>query len=172
MHQGTMDMKSKRIAGILVLVLLIILGYGLFHEITWQTKFKAPASNWHSDKQVEDYFVEKLKISEENAATTANLGIEFRVNKDATLDAVLGNMTYYGLARDKRALLYALEHTDDTVLGKENVLHVGSGTIDTNASYYLTKHMTAWELADILLNKPNYWDFDQYNYLFMPHKPE
>lgn len=139
---------------------------------SWNTKFKAPSSDWYSDKQVEDYFIEKLKMPDDLAIQAANLGIEFRVSNNTTLESILGNLTYYGLARDKTTLKYALEHSTDTVLGKDGAITAGSNTIDTNASYYLTNHMTAWELADILLNKPHYWDFDEYSYLFMPHKPE
>jgi hypothetical protein len=29
--------------------------------------------------------------------------------------------------------------------------------------------MSAWEMADTLLNKPEYFAFDEYGYLFMPY---
>ena len=43
------------------------------------------------------------------------------------------------------------------------------GTIDTNAEYRISENMSAWELADLLLNKPaGHFSFDEYNYFFMP----
>lgn len=163
--------NEKMIIGLAAITIIAFGGWAAWHK-TWQEKFKAPSSDWQSEKQVEDYFVEKLKMPDETAMSAANLGIEFRISKDATLDAIIGNLTYYGLARDKDALKYALEQTKDTTPGKPDALHVGNNTLDTDASYYLTKNMTVWQLADTLLNKPYYWDFDQYNYIFMPYKPE
>lgn len=164
-------MKKK-----IIIITLIIIIAGIAGCLIWKKqqddKFKAPGTTWQSDKEVEDYFVEKLKIDPANASLAANLGIDFRISKNSTLDAVIGNLTYYGLAKDRSALEYALKHTEDTVLGKEEALKVGERTIDVEASYNLSKNMTAWELADTLLNKPKYWDYDQYSYIFMPRKPE
>ncbi|OQB04427.1 MAG: hypothetical protein BWY19_01198 [bacterium ADurb.Bin212] len=154
-------------------IILIIALAGLIYKMNWDSKFKAPNSSWVSEKEVSDYFIEKLNMSPEEAKRGSSTGVTFRVRKDTTIDSIINNLTYYGLAKDKEALKYALEHTKDSTPGKENAIIIGEGSIDINANYVLSKNMTAWEVADTLLNKPDHWDFvEPYSYIFMPIKPE
>jgi hypothetical protein len=154
------------------LVILAVLSVGIILRINWNNKFNAPGSSGSSDKQVEDYFVEKLGMSPEEAKTGTNNGITFRVSKDTTIDSIINNLTYYGLAKDKETLKYALEKTKDNTPGKDGAIKIEDGSIDISASYTLSKNMTAWEIADTLLNKPKYWDFaEPYSYIFMPTNP-
>jgi hypothetical protein len=94
--------------------------------------------------------------------------VMFRVRETMTLDGLLGNLEHYGFVRDKEALRYALEHTTDTQVGKANPIMVGGNTISTWSYYRISEDMTAWEIAEELLNHPTYFSFDEYNYMFMP----
>ena len=67
--------------------------------------------------------------------------------------AVVGDLHYYGFIKDEGAFKYALEHTKDNTPGKENALTIGSNTIDRKARYKISQSMTAWQMADILLNQ-------------------
>lgn len=138
-----------------------------------EESFQAPGKDWPSEKKVEDYFVEHLRMSPEEAkAIRSKPGVDgkvmLRLREGTTLEALLSNLEYYGLVRDKETLRYALEHSTDTVPGHANALKVGDNTIDVWAYYRISENMTALEVADELLNKPTYFGFDEYNYLFMP----
>lgn len=133
--------------------------------------FSAPTRAYNSPKKVEDYFVSNLRMTAEDLKQHENREkVSFYVTKDSTLEAITGNLTYYGLARNEKALKYALEHTEDKNGGKENAIKTEStGTIDINAFYTISENMTAWELADTLLNKPNFYgSHGDYGYMFMP----
>lgn len=135
--------------------------------------FEAPGRDWSSEKKVEDYFISNLHMSPEEASQIRSKpGVDgkvmLRIRENTTLEALVSNLEYYGLVRDKEALRYALEHSDDTVPGHANPIMVGNNTIDIWASYRISEDMTAWEIADELLNKPSYFGFDAYNYMFMP----
>lgn len=174
-------MKNKKVIIILVLALVIIIAvFGIkiyFASLIPQENFKAPGQTWQSSKRVEDYFVEHMRVSQGESVEMAKNGVEFRVSKGTTLKGIVSNLTYYGLVRDEKALVYALENTKDTTPGRSEGIKVStSGTIDIEATYEFDKNMNTWEVANILLNKPFYWDDStRYDYLFMlgdPHGPK
>lgn len=136
---------------------------------------KAPGRSFQSSKNVEDYFVEKLRMSPEEAINTrspskGNDGnVSLRLSDNTTLEALVSNLHTYGFIRDEKAFLYALKNTKDTIPGKTNAIKVGkTGTIDVGSYYKISEDMDAWQLADVLLNKPTYLAFDEYGYMFMP----
>lgn len=133
--------------------------------------FKAPGKSWPSSKKVEDYLVEKLRFTQSDLERQKQSEtVDFRPGKGSTLDAIISNLNYYGFIRSEKALRYALESTKDTTQGNPGSLPVGkNGSIDIVASYRISENMTAWEIADILLNKSHYFGpNDEYNYMFMP----
>ena len=111
----------------LVLFIVILSLSALVWYKNWQSKFDAPRQN------------------------TQLIG--FTIRKDTTLMAVIGDLHYYGFIKDEGAFKYALEHTKDNTSGKENALTIGSNTIDREARYKISQSMTAWQIADILLNQ-------------------
>lgn len=138
-----------------------------------EESFEAPGRDWPSEKKVEDYFIEHLRMTPQEAGEVrvkpGNDGkVMLRLREHPTLEGLLGNLEYYGFVKDKETLLYALEHTEDTVPGHADPVIVGDNTIDIWASYRISEDMTAWEIADELLNNPSYFGFDAYNYMFMP----
>lgn len=124
--------------------------------------------NRNEGKEVEDYFIDKLNIKPEEAKKLADEGVSFYITSKTTLDTVISNLHYYGLVKDDKALKEALEKTKDTVPGHEDALKIGGGTVDINAYYGLKKGLTAWQVADVLLNHPVYLRGNDYNYMFMP----
>lgn len=162
------------IIGILVFVVAIIGVLLSFSRLSFQISqddFKAPGRNWPSSKKVEDYFIERLRMTPEDLKLHKDrTTVDFRLSKETTLDGIVGNLHYYGFIRSEKALRYALEHTEDKTAGHEGAIKVGkNGTIDINASYRISEDMSAWEIADTLLNKSHYYgEGDPYNYLFMP----
>lgn len=177
-------LKNKRTLYLLlpVAIFLVLVGYLLWKpnaplsEIVSkpsEESFQAPGKDWDSDKKVEDYFVENLDMSDEEAnkarKPSSDGKIMLRVRETTTLDGLLSNLEYYGFVRDQEALRYALEHTEDTQEGKANPIMVGDDkTISTWSYYKISEDMTAWEIADELLNHPTYFGFDEYNKTFMP----
>lgn len=154
-----------------ILLFLLSVGFFVTREPN-QDSFKAPGRSWNSPKKVEDYFVETMHMPPEEARTIRFRGngtIDLRIGANTTLQGLVGNLAYYGFIRDEKTFLYALEHTTDTT-SSQNAINVGkTGTIDRNAEYRISEDMTAWELADILLNKPaGHFSYDEYNYFFMP----
>lgn len=165
--------EHKKIAFILTFVILVATLF-VFTNKPSQENFDAPGKDWQSSKKVEDYFMEKLRMSAQEATeirtkTGSDGRVNLRVNNNTTLEAVVSNLYYYGFIKDKDAFLYALENTKDTT-PNENSIKVGkTGTIDTNAEFRISENMTAWEIAYTLLNKPSgHFSFDEYNYFFMP----
>lgn len=124
--------------------------------------------NRSQGKEIEDYFIDKLNMNPTEAKQFADQGVSFYVTGGTTLNAIISNLHYYGLVRDEKAFREALEKTKDTLPGKENAIKVGSNTIDVNAYYGLKKGLTAWQVADVLLNYPTYLRGNEYNYMFMP----
>jgi hypothetical protein len=108
------------------LVVIVVAVSFLWYK-KWQSKFDAPRQNTQS--------------------------IGFTIKKDTTLMAVVGDLHYYGFIKDEDAFKYALEHTQDNTPGKENALTIGSNTIDREAIYKISQSMTAWQIADVLLNQ-------------------
>lgn len=173
-------MKVKKLPKFIyfVIPLVIIIGVTVFlltnragidNEL-----FLAPGRDYPSKKRVEDYFVERLRMSPQEAVEvrsnpSSDGRVTLRLRESTTLEGLLGNLEYYGFIRDKEALRYALEHTTDNVEGSTNTLKVGeTNTIDTWATYRISEEMSAWEIADELLNKPTHFEFDEYGYMFMP----
>jgi len=79
--------------------------------------------------------------------------INFTIGKNFTLDAVVSDLKYFDFIKDEAAFRYALEHSVDNTPGNENSLRIGNNTIDREARYTISQSMTAWEIADILLNQ-------------------
>lgn len=121
------QVSINRIYKPLVAILMILGLISLYLYKNWQSKFEAPRQN------------------------TQLIG--YTIRKDTTLVAVVGDLHYYGFIKDEGALKYALEHTKDNTSGKENALTIGSNTVDREAQYKISQSMTAWQIADTLLNQ-------------------
>lgn len=122
-----------------------------------------------SRKTVEDYFIEHMRVSSEEAKTMASNGVMLRLSPNSTLQGVVGNLYYYGFIDDEVKFEKLLETTTDSTSGKENSIKAGKNTIDINSNYYLNYSMSDKEIADTLLNKAKFEpSFTRYDYLFMP----
>lgn len=167
---------SKRVVfiGAGIAIVALIVGF-IFLKKPNQESFQAPGRAWNSPKKVEDYFVETLHMPPEEAREIRSRGkgndgtVDLRIGETATLQALVGNLAYYGFVREEKTFQYALEHTADTT-PSENAIVVGkNGSIDRNAEYRISEDMSAWEIANILLNKPaGHFSYDEYRYFFMP----
>lgn len=163
----------KKISMIAFIALIVGAGYFYFSKPN-KENFKAPGKNWESAKIVEDYFIEHLHMPVAEAEQIRSKPgvdgtVDLRISTEVTLDALIGNLFYYGFVRDENAFRHALEHTKDTTPSDKAIKVGKDGTIDTNAEYRISENMSAWELADLLLNKPaGHFPFDEYNYFFMP----
>ncbi len=161
--------------GITALILIgLVIGFVVFRKPS-AASFEAPRRTWASPKKVESYFVETMHMSPDEAKEIRWRGVgndgtvDLRIGEDTTLQALVGNLTYYGFVRDEKTLLYALEHTTDTTPNGNAIAVSKTGSIDKNAEYRISEDMTAWKLADILLNKPaGHFAYDEYRYFFMP----
>lgn len=163
--------KILPVVGVLTIVGLGLVIYQKQINTIPETDFIAPGKSWQSPKKVEDYFVEKLRFTQSDLERQKQSEtVDFRPGKDSTLEAIISNLHYYGFVRSETALKYALEHTADTTKGNSGALSVGkNGSIDIMASYRISENMTAWEMADTLLNKSHYFGpSDEYGYMFMP----
>lgn len=128
--------------------------------------------NLESRKTVEDYFVENMHASREEAKEIAKDGVILRVSKDTTLMGIVGNLYYYDFIDNEDSFNKLLEATSDTTPGREEAIKAGNNTIDTQTSYYLNYNMTDEQIADTLLNKGQFEpNFTRYNYLLMPSGP-
>lgn len=170
-------MKNKKLTNILIGVFcLFIVSVSVFFIYKEKTKipdqnFLAPGKSWQSTKKVDDYFTEKLYFTQSDfERQKQSETVDFRPGKGSTLEAIVSNLKYYGFIRSEKALMYALENTNDITQGNQGSLSVGkNGSIDIVASYRISENMTAWEIADILLNKSHYFGpNDEYGYMFMP----
>lgn len=156
--------------------ILLVIGIVSFYLLSKPNKenFEAPGKNWNSPKKVEDYFIERLRMTPQEASEIRSKPgvdgkVNLRINTNVTLEGLVGNLYYYGFVKDEDTLRYALEHTKDTTSSNKAIKVGKEGTIDTNAEYRVSEEMSAWEIADILLNKPTgHFPFDEYNYFFMP----
>jgi len=71
--------------------------------------------------------------------------------------------------RREKSFRYALGHTKDVTSSDNAIIVDKNRTIDKNAEYRISEDMDAWQIADILLNRPSgHFAFDEYNYFFMP----
>jgi len=161
---------------VLVILLLLTLGVLVYFKLTKPDtdSFKAPGRSWNSEKKVEDYFIERLRMSQKEASEIRfRPGVDglvnLRINDKTTLNALIGNLYYYGFIRDEESFKYALTHTKDTTPSDKAIMVDKERSIDTNAEYRISENMDAWQIADILLNKPSgHFPFDEYGYFFMP----
>lgn len=161
---------------IVILIAFLILGLSGYYFINKPSEesLMAPGKEWESAKKVEGYFIERLHMPVAEAEQIRSKPgvdgkVNLRINTNVTLDALIGNLYYYGFIRDKKAFRYALDHTKDTTPSDKAIKVGNNGTIDTNAEYRISENMSSWELADTLLNKPDsHFSFDEYGYFFMP----
>lgn len=122
----TKQSQSNRFPLLLVSVLVIFGLVSILWYKNWQSKFEAPRQN--------------------------SQPIEFTISKDKTLVAVIGDLHYYGFIKDESSFEYALENSKDNTPGNSNSLRVGNNTINREARYIISQSMTAWQIADVLLN--------------------
>lgn len=157
-----------------VLVVIGILAFFLTEKTPNMENFKAPGRSWSSPKKVEDYFIERLHMTPQEASEIRSKPgvdgmVDLRISDKTTLDALIGNLAYYGFVRDEKSLRYAIEHTKDVTPSEKAIVVDKNRTIDTNAEYRISENMDAWQIADILLNRPSgHFPFDEYGYFFMP----
>lgn len=170
-----MGMKRWLIVPIVLIVIAIGSTFVFKNQKPSADLFKAPGKDFQSAKKVENYFTDTMHMTSADAANVRSIAkgydgkISFRLTDKTTLQAIVSNLHYYGFIRDEKAFMYALENTKDTVPGKSNAIKVGkAGTIDVGAYYRISEDMDAWQIADELLNKPTYFAYDEYNYMFMP----
>ncbi len=167
-----MKSRTKRLAEIITIaiaLLLVVAGSYAYFSYR-QGRFNPPdLLNRTQGKEVEDYFIEKMGMTAEEAKENAKNGFSFYVTNNTTLDGIIRNLYYYGIVKNEKAFREALEQTKDTKPGREGAIKVGkNGTIDISAYYGLKEGLTAWEVASVLLNQPTYLQGTTYNYLFMP----
>ncbi len=176
MLEKQVNMKNSRQKSIkyyllygLAILIVATVSFQMFRPKIDQSKFQAVDKSTWDGKTVADYFIERLRMTPEEAQDAEELGASFYVTENMTLDALVSNLHYYGFVRDEQALRYALENSEDTNLGEENAIKVGRNTIDRGV-YGLGTKMTTWEVARILLNYPQEVKTD-YGYMFMPGGP-
>lgn len=124
--------KKLPIITLIVVALVLLAGVAVYFTKSRQSKFEAPR---------------------QEAPT-----IQYRIGKEATLMGVISNLYYYGFIKDEDAFKYALGHARDATPGQEGAIRVGNNTIDTQTTYEISQTMSAWELADVLLNKGRFDD--------------
>lgn len=156
--------KSWIIIGVILLVSLLAGVSFLLNKPLPPTKEELT-----SRKSVEDYFIEHMRVSAEEAKTMASDGVMLRLSPNSTLQGIIGNLYYYGFIDDEAKFEKLLETSTDSTPGKEDSIKAGKNTIDVNSNYYLDYSMSDEEIAGTLLNQAKFEaDFTQYNYLFMP----
>ncbi|MFH1971222.1 MAG: hypothetical protein ABIJ05_02460 [Patescibacteria group bacterium] len=160
--------KNVLIIVSLILVAILATGYYFLNKPLPPTQ-----EELSSRKTVEDYFIEHMNVSPEEAKLMASDGVMLRLSPNSTLQGVIGNLYHYGFIDDEAKFEKLLETSVDSTPGKEGSIKSGSNTIDVNSNYYLNYSMTDEEIADTLLNKAKFEpNFTQYNYLFMPSGPD
>jgi hypothetical protein len=169
MRKANKTYSKSIVIGVLV-VLVITAGVWFLQPKVDSAKFEEVDLTTREGKTVANYFMEKLRMSPGEAREAAKAGTSFYVSDAMTLDALVSNLQYYGIVRDEEALISALEDTKDNVPGDEDAIKIGENSID-RGYYLLGPDMTAWEVADTLLNDPKEPKVD-YGYMFMPGKPE
>jgi len=160
--------KNVLVIGLLVLVGTLATGYFFLNKPLPPTQEELA-----SRKTVEDYFIEHMRVSTDEAKTMASDGVILRLSESSTLQGVVGNLYYHRFIDDEARFVKLLQTSTDSAPGKENSIKVGNNTIDVNSNYYLNYNITDEEIADTLLNKAKFEpNFTQYNYLFMPGGPQ
>lgn len=56
--------------------------------------------------------------------------------------------------------MFALKYSRDKKSGGENSITIGKNTIDREAKYLISQNMSAWQLAEILLNQGEFSSCD------------
>lgn len=166
----------KVIFGLLVVVIIInVLKTSKSPDLAkpGDSLFLAPGRDWRSQSKVEDYFVAHEHMTMADALKVRSYAgsdgkITFRLLKNATLQTLSSDLEQYGFVRSNEALMYALDNSPDNLPGHQEALKIGKNTVDIWASYRISENMTAWEIADQLLNHPNYFAYDETGYLFTP----
>lgn len=125
--------KSKSLFYLFGVLIAIGLGLLVWHK-NWQSKFDAPRQNTQT--------------------------VQFTIGKNFTLDAVVGDLKYFDFIKNESAFKYALERSKDTTMGNDNSLKIGINTINREAVYTISQSMTAWELANVLVNQGNHISCD------------
>lgn len=163
--------SNNKILLIVIFTALILVGGYLFFQN--KSTLKTQENGSGSRKNIEQYFIETMNVTPENAKEMASNGVDLRVSDNTTLQGIVGNLYYYGfIDRNEDEFIELLESTKDVTPGKEKAVKVGNNDIDINASYYVNKSMTDEEVAVTLINKPRFSEnFKNYNYLFMPSAP-
>jgi len=125
-----------------------------------------------SRKSVEDYFMEHMRVSAEEAKSMASNGVMLRLSPSSTLQGVVGNLYYYRFVDDEAKFEKLLKTSTDSTPGNKDSIKAGENTVDVNSNYYLNYSMSDENIANTLLNKAKFEpSFTQYNYLFMPSDP-
>ena len=159
--------KNGIIIGALSLVGILVAGYFFLNKPLPPT-----SEDLASRKTVEDYFMEHMRVSSEEAKTMTSDGVMLRLSPSSTLQGIVGNLYYYGFVDDEAKFEKLLKTSTDSTPGKEDSIKGGNNTIDEICNYYLNYSMSEEEIADTLLNKAKFEpNFTQYNYLFMPGGP-
>lgn len=154
----------------LLLIAAGICAYYIFRPTINKAEFEPVNKTTYQGKTVADYFVERLRMTPEEAEKATSKGVSFYVTDNMTLDALVSNLHYYGLVKDEGALRYALEHSDDThPAASQKALKIGKNDID-RGFYGFSTTMSTWEIAQILVNYPQEIKED-YGYMFMPGAP-
>lgn len=65
--------------------------------------------------------------------------VEFTIGKNFTDDAIINDLYYYGFIKDKNAFKIALK--------------LQKGVINRESKYTISQSMTAWQIANILINQ-------------------
>jgi len=117
---------------LIVVALVLLASIAVYFTKSRQSKFEAPRQN----AQV----------------------VQFRIGKEATLMGVVSNLRYYGFIKDEDAFKYALGHAEDATPGQEGAISISNNTINTQTTYEISQTMSAWELAEVLLNEGKFDD--------------
>jgi len=138
---------------LLITVCLLLVASAGYFFLNRQSSSIPQTQNLESRKTVEDYFVENMRVSREEAKKMVTDDVILRVSKDTTLAGIVGNLYYYGFIDNEDSFNKLLKTTPDTTPGREGAIKAGNNTIDTQTSYYLNYDMTDEQIADTLLNK-------------------
>src|SRR3989344_2387854 len=104
-HKSLRKHKAFFIPAIGVTITLLVVGILLISKTNAipQEDFEAPTMTWNSPKKVEDYFVSNLHMTPEDLKQQeGRTKISFYVTEGTTLQAIISNLTYYGLARTEK----------------------------------------------------------------------
>ena len=154
---------------VLIAFITVIILFGGFFLFKDTNTSQSMETTQDARKSIEQYFVEHMGASPEEAKKIAENGVDLRVSEGTAIMGIVGNLYYYGFIDNEEAFTKLLKSTKDTTSGKEGAIKIGNNTIDINTNYYVNYEMTDQEIADTLLNKGKYQeDFNRYNYLFMP----